>query len=328
MQIQPGIAIDLVGNLIVVPKTIDFRIATEVAGSEPVMVYLVVSYVDLDELRRDGRSDVVQETFRVDEKSSPPESLQVEICRVLMQPGQTLIAQPTDVFFPGYNNIDLRYRTQAQARPQAIVRMAQVNHSDPECARNFFTLSYLLQAVEALYPSLRGVDEFGQLTLEPDDEVVETDAYDLLYLNGKQTLSLNDQEFGALKNYLDAGGVLLVDAPLDVTALVESITNLAQQLGFSLEPLEELRRDHPLRTRPFLFAALPMVNQQLIRLLTGGGIILVVGDLAAAWGPDKGLSLPRITIRTAQELGINILHYAWKRRQLIGLQQEDYSGQW
>lgn len=204
VQIQPGIAIDLVGNLIVVPKTIDFRIATEVAGSEPVMVYLVVSYVDPDELRRDGRSDVVQETFRVDEKSSPPESLQVEICRVLMQPGQALIAQPTDVFFPGYNNIDLRYRTQAQARPQAIVRMAQVNHSDPECARNFFTLSYLLQAVEALYPSLRGVDEVGQLTLEPDDEVVETDAYDLLYLTGKQTLSLNDREFGALKNYLDA----------------------------------------------------------------------------------------------------------------------------
>lgn len=328
VQIQPGIAIDLVGNLIVVPKTIDFRIATEVAGSEPVMVYLVVSYVDPDELRRDGRSDVVQETFRVDEKSSPPESLQVEICRVLMQPGQTSIAQPNDVFFPGYNNIDLRYRTQAQARPQAIVRMAQVNHSDPECARNFFTLSYLLQAVEALYPSLRGVDEVGQLTLEPDDEVVETDVYDLLYLTGKQTLSLNDREFGALKNYLDAGGVLLVDAPLDGTALVESIMNLAQQLGFSLDPLEELRRDHPLRTRPFLFAALPMVNQQLIRLLTGGGIILVVGDLAGAWGPDKGLTLPRITIRTAQELGINILHYAWKRRQLIGLQQEDYSGQW
>ena len=71
-----------------------------------------------------------------------------------------------------------------------------------------------------------------------------------------------------------------------------------------------------------------MINQQLIRLLTGGGIILVVGDLAAAWGLDSGLTLPRITIRTAQELGINILQYAWRRRQLIGLQQEDYSGQW
>lgn len=206
--------------------------------------------------------------------------------------------------------------------------MAQVNHSDPECARNFFYLSYLLQAVEALYPSLRGADEVGQLTLEPEDEVVETDAYDLLYLTGKQALSLNEREFPALKNYLDAGGVFLVDAPIDGTALVESMITLAQQLEYPLKPLEELRRDHPLRTRPFLFAALPMVNQQVVRLLAGGGIILVVGDLATAWGLDQGLSLSRVTIRTAQELGLNILHYAWKRRQLVGLQQEDYSGQW
>ncbi len=323
VQIQPGIAIDLVGNLIVVPKTIEFRLAREVAGSEPVMVYLVVSYVDPDELRRDGRGEVVQETFRVDEKSIPPLPTEVEICRILLQPGPVSITQPIDVFFPGYNNIDLRYRILAQARPQALVRMAQVNHSDPDCARSFFNLPYLLQAVEALYPFLRGVDEVAQVTLEENIQ-----EYDLLYLTGKQALSLNSREFEALKSYLGAGGVLVVDAPLNATDLIESTHSLAQQLEYPLKPLEELRRDHPLRTRPFLFAALPMVNQQLIRLLTGGGIILIIGDLAAAWGPDQALSLSRVTIRTAQELGINILQYAWRRRQLIGLQQEDYSGQW
>ena len=80
--------------------------------------------------------------------------------------------------------------------------------------------------------------------------------------------------------------------------------------------------------KPFLFAALPVVNGQPIRLLTCGGIILVIGDIASAWGLDSALSLSRITIRTAQELGVNILQFAWKRRQLIGLQQEDISGQW
>lgn len=120
VQIQPGIAIDLVGNLIVVPRTIDFRIATVVAGSETVMIYLVVSYVDPEELRRDGQNEIVQETFRVDEKSSPPLAKEVEICRILLQAGQVSITQPTDVFFPGYNNIDLRYRTQAQARPRQL----------------------------------------------------------------------------------------------------------------------------------------------------------------------------------------------------------------
>jgi len=329
VQIQPGIAINLVGNLIVVPQPIEFRVTTESSeGSEPVMVYLVASYVDPDELRFDGKSENAQETFRLDEKSSPPESSEIELCRILLQPGKTAITQPADVFFPGYNQIDLRYRSHVQVRPQAFVRMAQVNHSDPECARSFFNLSYLLQSVEALYPALRGADELGQVTLEPEDEAVEADAYDLLYLTGKQALSLNKREFDALNNYLEAGGVLLVDAPLEGTALVESIKTIAQQLGFSLEPLEKLRRDYPLRTRPFLFAALPMLNQQSIQLSTGGGIILLVGDLATAWGPDKELALPRLTIRTAQELGINILQYAWRRRQLVGLQQEDYTGRW
>ncbi len=323
VEIQPGIAIDLLGNLIVVPNTIDYRIATEVRDSDPVMLYLVVSYVDPDELRRNSQHEVVQEMYRVDEKSTIPGSTEIEICRVLLQSGEVKITQPADVFFPGYNNIDLRYRRQAQARPQAIVRMAQVNHNDPECARSFFNLSYLLQAVEALYPSLRGTEEVGQVTF--NENIQE---YDLLYLTGKQGLSLNSLEFDNLKKYLNTGGVLLVDAPLDGNALIERIHGLAQQLENPLRPLEELRRDHPLRTRPFLFAALPMINQQLIQLLTGGGIILIIGDLGSAWGLDRGLSLPRLTIRTAQELGVNILNYAWKRRQLIGLQQEDYSGQW
>jgi hypothetical protein len=323
VQIQPGIAIDLVGNPIVVPTTIDFRFATEVSDSEPVMVYLVLSYVDPEDLRRDGQNDIIQETFRIDEKSKRPEASEIELCRLFLQPGSVSISQPSDIFFPGYNNIDLRYRAQAQARPQALVHMAQINHADPEYARSFFNLSYLLQAVEVLYPSLRGADEVGQVGIE--DDIQE---YDLLYFTGKQTLSLNSREFEALKSYLDTGGVLLVDAPLDGTALIESTQTLAAQLESPLKPLEELRLNHPLRTQPFTFAALPMVNQQVIQLFIGGGIILVVGDLAASWGPDRALTLSRVVIRTAQELGINILQYAWKRRQLLGLQQEDYSAQW
>jgi hypothetical protein len=30
--------------------------------------------------------------------------------------------------------------------------------------------------------------------------------------------------------------------------------------------------------------------------------------------------LTRLAIRTAQEFGVNILNYAWRRRQLFGLQ--------
>ena len=326
VQIQPGIAIDVMGNLIVVsPQAYrDVDINLEVASSEPVMIYLVVSYVDPDELRNRQQRDIVQETYRIDQKISTPDASEIEICRIWLEPGQTTISQPADAFYPGYNNLDLRYRRHAQARPQALVRIAQVSRTDDgEYARNFFNLAYLLQSVEPLYSHLRGADEPSEVSLSENIQ-----EYDLLYLTGKQSLSLNSFEFESLKNYLDLGGILLVDAPIDANALIESTHALAQQLETPLRPLTELQRSHPLRTKPFLFAALPIINQQPLQLFLGGGIILVVGDLASAWGIDREFNLPRLTIRTAQELGINILNYAWKRRQFLGLQQEDNSGQW
>ncbi|MBD2449277.1 DUF4159 domain-containing protein [Nostoc sp. FACHB-152] len=324
LQIQPGIAIDVMGNLIVVTASYDFPIDLEVASSEPLTIYLVVSYVDPDELRRGQQRDIVQETYRIDQKNSTPEASEIEICRILLEPGQNVISQAADAFYPGYNNIDLRYRRYAQARPQALVRIAQVSHGeDGEYARNFFNLAYLLQSVEALYPRLRGADEPSEVPLSENIQ-----EYDLLYLTGKESLFLNDFEFNALKNYLNLGGILLIDAPLDANNLIESTHALAQQLETPLKPLTELQRSHPLRTKPFLFSALPIINQQLIQLFLGGGIILIVGDLASAWGIDREFNLPRLTIRTAQELGINILNYAWKRRQLLGLQQEDNLGKW
>lgn len=325
VQIQPGIAIDLHGNLIVVPALFDFPVDLEIANSEPIMVYLTVSYVDPEELRSRNSKEMVREAYRFDQRNSTPKISEIEICRILLQPKQKDITQPDDVFFPGYNNIDLRYRRQAQSRPQAIVRMAQVNHSDCECARNFFNLSYFLQSIEPLYPYLRGPDEPGQVNLEQNKNIQE---YDLLYLTGQQELSINNVEFKSLKNYLNTGGILLVDAPADAEALIQSTHALAEKLKTPLKHDPQLRRDHPLRTRPFLFAALPIVNQRAIKIFTGGGIILIVGDLASAWGLDKELKMPRLAIRTAQEFGINIISYAWKHRRLIGLQQEDDSGKW
>ena len=232
------------------------------------MVYLVVSYVDPDEIRRSQQRDTIQEAYRIDQRNSNLDPSEIEICRILLQPGQTAVTQPAEVFFPGYNNIDLRYRRRAQARPQSIVTMAQVNHDDSDCSRNFFNLSYLLQSVEPLYPYLRGTNEPGQVSWSDNIQ-----AYDLLYFTGQQPLSLNSIEFEAVRNYLNSGGILLVDAPADANPLIESIHALGEQLEHPLTPLEEMRRDFPLRTQPFLFAALPIINHHPLRLFVDGGIV-------------------------------------------------------
>src|SRR4028119_99785 len=123
VQIQPGMAIDLLGNIIVVPEPIDYRITTDPMTQEPVMVYLVVTYVDPEKLRSREQREFIKETFRIDEKTNPPGELEVELCRILLQPdvekqgyAPIQLENPTDVFFPQKNALDLRYRTQARSR--------------------------------------------------------------------------------------------------------------------------------------------------------------------------------------------------------------------
>ncbi len=387
LQVQPGIAIDLVGNPIVVPEPIPYRIASEKPSQDSLIVYLVVSYVDPEKLRRKEQREIVQETFRLDEKISPPGELEVELCRIILSSDAVKLENPTDVFFPAFNNIDLRYRNQARSRPQAVVTIAQVNLSQQADPQSFSNLSYLLQSVAALYPALEGADEVGQVDLQPGEKGEKTKLpdYDLLFLKYQPSQSPREGQWEILRQYLESGGVLLVEASTEGTAMKEltavqqelkkaiadldaignrsnlgyqnaaeetellttrhelnnellavntdieqRLTNLsqrfqefAQKLGTSLEPLEQLDRNCPLRIQPFLFAALPVINQQQIPILMGGGIIVVLGDLSAAWGLDENLCLSRETIRTAQEMGINILHFAWRRRQMMQLLQQD-----
>jgi hypothetical protein len=318
VQIQPGIAIDLEGNPIVVPHQINFRIATELKESEPVTVYLVVQYRDPDCLGASPDREVVQETFRIDERSRPPERSEVELCRVLLRSShQELLCTPADVFFPGYGDLDLRYRRQAQARPQGLVQIAEINSEDEDCSRNFFNLTYLLRAVEDIYPSLKGAETVERVTWDEDLHL-----YELLYLTGQQDLSLNKHQFSKLSSYLKSGGTLLVDASVKSTELIQSVQAIAQKLQTPLKSLQEARRDHPLRIKPFLFSALPTIDGVKIQLLSGGGIILAIGNIGGSWGLDEQLQRSRTEIRTAQELGINILHFAWKRKQTVCFQSE------
>ncbi|MCT7954486.1 hypothetical protein [Laspinema palackyanum] len=394
VQIQPGIAIDLFGNLIVIPEPIDFRITSAALMGKPLMVYLVVSYVDPDGLVRaeNGNGDIVTESFRIDEKNSPPAEWEVELCRILLQPGEVELAIALDAWFPGVNHLDLRYRPQANARTQAVVRLAQVVKNTPEDAQIYANLAYLSQAIAGLYPVWQGFNEIGQFTLNSPSEINDLVTYDVLYFKTQPSLSLTPGEFDILQQYIEMGGVLLVEASIKGTkveeliglqyqlqeaiarlemslslptdpneisgktpagsrdeyranhleikksleeelisiknALSEEINTLssafkkfARDLGLPLEDLDTLSRNHPLRTQPFLFSALPTVNGQALKILAGGGIIILIGSLSAAWGLDEKLSLGRETIRTAQEIGINILHYARTRRKLTQLQK-------
>jgi hypothetical protein len=179
-------------------------------------------------------------------------------------------------------------------------------------------LSFLIQSVTALYPHLQAEREIAQASLRTPQSVAP---YDLVYVADWQIVELDEAEIDTLKTYLKTGGIILIDSPTNNKFLVESINNIiTQELETDWQSWQELSRNHPLRTQPFLFATLPNINQSPLQIWQGGGIILVTGTLSNAWGLDDEL-LNRNDIRTAQELGINILHFALRRRQIMQLIQ-------
>lgn len=331
LEVQPGIAIDLEGNPIIVNPAVNrkFRIATAPPTTGTLTVYLVVSYVEPENPERKQDIEVLREWFRFDEKTSPPNEKEIELCRIELQAGTVKLQKPKDVLFPEVNEIDLRYRLLAKARPEAVVNVAQMKYSDADdwynsdmqklSDRDRENLSYLMQSISPLYPALQGIVEIGQTSLQNKRAIAD---YDLFFLADWQVVNLNEEELHTLNIYLKTGGIILIETPTNNSFLVDNIHKIiTHKLEIDLLSWQEMSRYHPLRTQPFLFAIPPNINQQSIEIQSGGGIILVIGNLSSAWGIDEELSLDRNDIRTAQELGINILHFAWLRRQMTQLVQ-------
>jgi len=105
-----------------------------------------------------------------------------------------------------------------------------------------------------------------------------------------------------------------------IQELIQSLQAIATMLHHPLQGDGTVNALHPLRLEPFLFSQLPTVEGCPLTMRLWGPILLVIGDLARQWGPDETLSHSRETIRSAQELGINLLHFAWRQRHLTQLQ--------
>jgi hypothetical protein len=257
------------------------------------------------------------------------------------------------------------------------------------------TQNDILQLISQLSETTTNSIGVNQLEAALDKSVRQTSGllkellrYDLIYTRMTDEESLLESAQDELKQYLLAGGVLLIEASLkekEIGQKIEELINLKQELQIAIEqsettidslistkntakiqeyqtiqnqlhaslnavqsklkrsieefchdfkdfaqrhlnqPLEDLedliqkQPDHPLRSQPFLFSALPVIKGQPIKILIGGGIIFVLGNLSSAWGIDSRSLLPRETIRTAQEMGINILYFAHRRKQMTQL---------
>ncbi|NJL19971.1 MAG: hypothetical protein HC895_02765 [Leptolyngbyaceae cyanobacterium SM1_3_5] len=328
LEIQPGIAIDIEGNPIIVDAKTDrtYRIAIDPPSSGNRTVYLVVSYVDPDALNHQPHKLTVAELFRLDQKTQPPNEREVELCRIELTAGGVFLKMPQDVLAPDVNEINLLHRVQAQARAQTYVRLGAIApRSDLNAGEN---CDYLIRSLAALYPVFQG--EVARSVSLTDRQ--QCNACDLLFTSAETLINLNRAEIiKTLRHYFNTGGLLLVESAN--SDLDEPVRELLSALRSQQSPQQAsssgvsfpwsdlatgaaLPPQHPLRTEPFVFTVPPTLGDST-QIFVDESVVWVRGKLSEAWG-IHGTS-PRSEIRTAQELGINVLRFAWQRRHLTAL---------
>jgi hypothetical protein len=375
LQVQPGVAMDDQGNPIVVPHPITYHIAAQ-PTTEPMLVYLVLKFVDPDQLEARPGTHVVQETFRLEEKNAPPEDLEIELCRLVLLPGDNPITLPRNGFAPLAHELDWRYRPLAQRRPLGDLTLGYLTLAPQAKLDLEDALQRLVAALPGLYPNLRGTVPPTPLSLRQGLALTPADlqTYDLLHLTYADAQGLTEEEMDLLRVFEAEGGTLLIEVIPTGTALEEifqvwadvikvlsnatgladatmfatlcseqaelerclalelaqSLPALATWVGPRLTPGDpspgdlppgdwpltgRLTDQHPLRHQPFAFSQSFLIHNQPLALFNWGGVVVVVGDLTGTWGGPKHQFMPRDSLRSAQELGINLLHLVWQRRQ-------------
>lgn len=328
IEIQPGIAIDISGNPIIVDSQINrvFTISLTPPNTGTQIIYIVIKYyVPADDFEHPSVQDTFVERFRLDaiRRIPQPEQGEIELCRIELNKDFQNIEIPKNFLEVGFNEIDFRYRVQAQLRPLSSVRLGVINYNGNSNSINaqLTNLKALVESLPGLFPSLQGSVDDKCINLNGNTQADTLNSYDLLYLTGQSILDLDNQSFTILKNYQLNGGFILIEADNYIYNLKQDIQNNLLSGTEELIDWNDFKLGNYLANKPFLFTQLPDIagNPVDIHISTHGGVMQIIGLLTNAWG---GMILPRHEIRDCQELGINILHFALQRRnfhQLIQL---------
>ncbi|MEM6597434.1 MAG: hypothetical protein AAF810_16325 [Cyanobacteria bacterium P01_D01_bin.36] len=348
LTIQPGLAIDNQGNPIVVAQTECCYVSAQ--PTKQITIYIVLRHSE--RITQSGVG-VVQEAFQILEKDSPPQVNEVELCRLVLLPeaeantrlSHTGVTAPQDVFKPGAHELDLRFRQPLRSQPQKQVTVS--GWSGKAHVRKGF--SSLLNSLQGLYPSLAGewstnliasdlghiphaefcrldrseqrqlgqhLQQGGVLIIEATNkalgELLQVEAELSKALAGSKTQQKSDLQHSAEQELHEIRSCIQAAAE----GLAQPLRAFMDEQQLPMEGNGELVSEHPVRSHPFLFSQLPMLTEYPIGLYIWGGLVLVIGPLTQAWEAPSHWSMSRETLRGAQELGINLLHFAARRRQM------------
>lgn len=289
--ISPGVAVDPVGQVIVLPEPVayDFRKTSE--GT----LFLVLGHGEREAGGVEKEVVTIQDEFVIAARPTMPKRPVVELARLVITKSGNPVRNAANPEHPRGEELDLRFRNSLNppARQRIRVALCSLGNEVPSVVAGWEFLGR-----ECARSTTYALVVDTQISISN-----ELPAYDLVYLSGKGAFKLDADHLKSLRAVLDAGRMLITES-LDAAA-EKSFGAVFEKLGIKLSSLES---SHSILTSPFLFNAPPagpLGNQ----IQVNGRVIFSTAGYSLAWsGAAASGQACRADIRSAHEWGINLLH--------------------
>jgi hypothetical protein len=319
LTISPGIAVGPEGNVIVVSQPQGYNLVSKDKGQ----VHLIIQYREIPTAPAppsEGEQPTrILEAYRIREVTHLPDEPYLELARIDFDPARKSITNAAVPSSPTVNEIDLRFRQSAKMAPREQVTLEHVG------ARERVILGHLVLGEASPDLHVRGLMNLAhQVSAQTEHEAAVDECIldesisrcTLLYVVGRGRFTTDSRAQAVLSAFLHGGGTIFAEGcaegqPAGGEGIREfglAFNHLAERLGAKLAVVQ---RGHDLLSCHHVFSAPPPGAQLEGLLMAGGKIVYSSYDYGCAWDGGYGDNpLPRDTIRSAFELGVNVLTHA------------------
>jgi len=290
--ISPGVAVDAVGNIIVVTEPV----AYDFGASSDGLLYLMLGHGERETGGVDKDVKQIHAEFVVAARSTLPKRPAVELARVRLGSASQPIKNAENPAHPASGELDLRFRAEVGPQPLRPVYVGLCNFG-----REVEDVSAGWRFLAAECERVSSYRLILDASLSPSADL---SAYDLIYVSAKGSFSADAAAVKSLQAHLERKKILFAES-LDEAA-EKSFGALFEKLGRKLAPLAA---NASLLETPFLFAA-PPLGAQGSNLQVGKQVIFSSAGYSLAWaGKLPFESRTRADIRSAHEWGVNLIQY-------------------
>ena len=333
VNIQPGMAVDPEGNIIIVSKTQRYRIQTR----EKRTIYLIIQFREVPsepyQPPDGGQATRILEAYRLQESEKLPNEPHLELARIIFDPADEAIRNAKNPSQPGTNEINLNFRQEASSVSSPPIKGPAAQDKvdvkvEETTSRLIETITIghavLGEASQDLHISglrnlIREINRHQRFEVNLEENITldkKTNRCAMIYLTGNSHFELPAEQQSALSNFLQSGGVILGEGCNE--GQQEAASKGAKEFGLAFNQLasqlkcklEIVQRGHSLLSAIYVFSEVPQGTEPAM-LLEGGHMVYSASDYGCAWqGGHQDQPLSRDIIRCSFEIGTNIITYA------------------